>query len=277
MNSKRRRHVRQIGFQTRVRMNQKFNTKGQRDNRWGELAFTLGGAMTATAVIVTLYRQPFAPLVPILILIPLFLARFSERADIVGLMVGATFGNLTELLCDAAGVWEHVTRPVFGVAPFYIFACYPLLGLATPRLIAAVLGRARPVAEGAGAELRDATIIWALHLGLSCRFGADNGPQAIVCAACLALTVARFHSPHDLTTALLGGLLGMVWELPCTRWGAWRFPHSQLFGLIPFWLPLAYAVFFVNLGRITVALAEWRERAAMSSGRAATAVLDQRQ
>src|SRR4030095_1418441 len=277
MNLKRQQHARQIGFQMSVRMNQNFNTKGQRDKRWGEIVFTLGGAMTATTGVVTLFRQPFAPLALTLILIPLFLARFSERADIVGLLVGAAVGNLTELLCDAAGVWEHATRPVFGVAPLYIFACYPLLGLATPRLIAAVLGRARPGAEGASAGLRDATVIWALHLGLSLRFGADNGAQTIVCAACLALTVARFHSHHDLTTALLGGLLGMIWELPCTRWGAWRFPHPQIFGLIPLWLPLAYAVFFVNLGRIHVPVSESRERAGKSSGRDATAVLDQRQ
>src|SRR5262249_50747606 len=128
---------------------------------WDEIAFTLGGAMTATAGIVTLFRLPLAPLVLILILIPIFLARFSEWADLVGLVVGATFGNLTELLCDVAGVWEHATKPVLGVAPLYIFACYPLLGLATPRMIAAVMGCARPGAEGVRVAMRDATFIWA--------------------------------------------------------------------------------------------------------------------
>jgi hypothetical protein len=210
---------------------------------------------------VTLYRQPIALLALILTLIPLFLARFRERMDLIGLLIGATFGNLTELLCDVAGVWEHATKQVLGAAPLYIFACYPLLGLALPRMIAAAVGRTRPCMEGEASAFRDATICWALHLGLSCWFGTDNGAQAIVCAACLTLTLARFHSPHDLATALFGGFLGMVWELPCTWWGAWRFPHPQLFGLIPLWLPLAYALFFVNLGRITAALTQ------MASGR----------
>jgi hypothetical protein len=93
-----------------------------------------------------------------------------------------------------------------------------------------------------------------MHTALSCWF-TRNHEELIVSAVCLGLTLARFHSRHDLITATGGGMLGMVWELPCTHFGVWRFPHPQLLGLIPLWLPLAYAVFFITLSRITFAIA----------------------
>jgi hypothetical protein len=69
-------------------------------------------------------------------------------------------------------------------------------------------------------------------------------------------TLLRFHSPHDLGFGVVGAFLALVWELPCTATGVWRFAEPELAGLIPFWLPLAYAVFFINMGRASAALAQ---------------------
>jgi hypothetical protein len=100
-----------------------------------------------------------------------------------------------------------------------------------------------------------AALLWALHTGLSVRWGRHNGVETLVCLSCLAATLLRFHSRHDLFTALAGAATGMIWELPCTASGAWRFPDPQILGLVPAWLPAAYAVFFVNLGRVGAGLA----------------------
>ena len=227
-----------------------------RSARCADIACGLGGVTIATAGLLTLFDRPSILFVFLLIITSVFLMRWQRRSDYVGLFVGATFGNLTELLCDAAGVWEHPTRQVFGLAPLYIFGCYPLLGLALPRMIAGVASRERPEFEGEGSTLLHASLIWAAHAGLSCRFGRNNDLEMLVCLLCLVLTLARFHSTHDLITALLGGLLGMAWELPCTISGVWRFPDPQFLGLIPLWLPLAYAIFFVNLCRITAAISQ---------------------
>jgi len=221
---------------------------------WSDLGFALGGAATATTGLVLLFDRPVVLSLLLLVLALAMLLRWHRRSDIAGLFVGASIGNLTELLSDAAGIWEHPARPVLGVAPLYIFACYPLLGLALPRMTAGILKRERPQSEGT--TLRQASLIWALHLLLSCWFGLTNESEMIVCVACLTVTLARFHSAHDLTTAVAGGLLGMVWELPCTQFGVWRFPHPQILGLVPLWLPLAYSVFFVNLCRIIAAMGQ---------------------
>lgn len=119
------------------------------------------------------------------------------------------------------------------------------------------MGRARVDRGGALETLpvRDrlfAAVVWATHVGLSFRYGTTNEAELVVSLACLGVTLSRFHTRHDLATAILGALLGLVWEVPCTWTGAWHFPAPQLFGLLPAWLPFAYATFFVNLGRLSM-------------------------
>ncbi|MEW5847661.1 MAG: hypothetical protein AB2A00_02565 [Myxococcota bacterium] len=221
-----------------------------------DFAAVLGGAAAGTAGIVLLFNEPTALLVFMLLLCGVLLLRWHTRADLLGLLVGLSFGNLTEVLCDATGVWVHATRAFLDVAPFYILVCYPILGFTVPHLMNALAGRARERGEGSARALRDALLLWGTHLGLSCLFGTRNAPEAVVCVVLLGLTLWRFHTVHDLWTAAFGAVLGLVWEIPATVSGAWHFPAPQLMGLIPAWLPLAYAVFFVNLGRITVSLQE---------------------
>jgi hypothetical protein len=218
----------------------------------------VAGAAAGAASLALLHRRPLLLSAALAILAGALLARWRERRDLVGLAVGATFGNVTELVCDLGGVWIHATRQILGVAPVYIFVCYPILGLAFPRLTGALVGRLRRADEASGAGT--AALVWAAHVALSYRYGTDNDAELVVSAVCLAAALARFHAPHDLVAAASGALLAMLWELPCVRLGAWRFPRPELFGMVPAWLPLAYGVFFVTLGRITAGLAARVER-----------------
>jgi hypothetical protein len=214
----------------------------------------MSGAAVAAGAISALHHRPILLTVLIGLLVPLFLWRWHTPRDLTGLLVGATFGNLTELVSDLGRVWIHAAPQILGVSPLYIFACYPILGLALPRLTDTVAGRTRPTTEGDGAVLFQASLLWGVHLALSYCFGTDNTAELLVSTGCLGVTLFRFHSPHDTIAAASGALLALVWELPSTWSRAWRFPHPELFGLIPLWLPLAYAVFFINMSRITAAL-----------------------
>jgi hypothetical protein len=220
--------------------------------RFGDALATLVGASLATLAIVQLHAhtRPLALCIVLAALCGLFLVRWHRPADLAGLLVGASIGNLTEVLCDLKGIWIHASHQLFGAVPFYILICYPILGLALPRLVDALIGRPRPETEGANRQLPVAFGLWLLHIGLSMLYGTDNARELIACLLTLILTLIRFHSPHDLGFAGIGALLALVWEVPCTRFGAWRFAAPQLGGVLPYWLPLAYAVFFINLGRM---------------------------
>jgi hypothetical protein len=210
----------------------------------------LGGAVAGTAGLVLLYREPPAAAWLQGFLLAVLLFRWHTRSDVLGLLLGATAGNLTELLCDAKGVWVHFSRDVAGVAPAYILVCYPILWLTVPRLMNALLGRPRPPGETTVPDAILALALWALHTGLSYLVGTDNPQETLVCAVILAVCLWRFRTPHDRAYLAFGAALGLVWELPATVAGAWTFPSPQLLGLIPAWLPLAYAIFFCCLGRV---------------------------
>lgn len=221
-----------------------------------DLAAALGGAAVGTLGIVLLYKEPLPICVYMVLLLAVLLLRWHTRADVVGLVMGLTLGNLTEFLCDVTGVWVHHDRSIMNAAPVYIFFCYPILWLTVPRLMDALLRRSRPSSHAQGNAPYVAIALWATHLGLSMVYGTRNAYELVVCAVILGLTLWRFHEPHDVATALFGGFLGLVWEIPATVSGAWRFPDPQIFGLIPFWLPMAYAIFFVNLSRLNAWLVD---------------------
>ena len=220
---------------------------------WRDLAWVLGGAFAATAAICLWNSEP--PLLTLVMAVVLvaFVIRWGTTKDLVGLAVGATLGNLTEILCDIAGVWRHASAQFLGVTPAYILLCYPILGIAIPRMIDAVVGRGRPWKEGQGSVLSWAMLIFGAHVALCLQFAQQNSYLMVSTLICLGAFVWRFRSAHDRTTLLVGAAMGLLWELPCTYWGAWSFPNPQLFGLIPLWLPIAYAVFFGAIGRITSA------------------------
>lgn len=232
----------------------------KRDALW-----VLGLAALATAGIAAFAATRPLWVVPITAAVLMVcVARWRTHADRVGLLVGCTLGNLTELACDRAGLWVHAQRPLLDLAPHYIFLCYPILGVAFPRLVGAI-GEGRllrdaprpphPTEERGGVV--PAALLWLGVVAGSCLLGGD----LLLCAAFLVATLARFHAREDLIAAAAGAAIGLVWELPATLSGAWRFPSPQLFGLLPAWLPLAYAVFFTTSARLTAALAALSPRA----------------
>lgn len=221
-----------------------------------DLFFIITGAVLASASITAWYDRPLLVAAACAAILVAVVARHHRQRDIVGLLVGATLGNIIELACDAAGVWRHADRSVLGLAPAYIFLCYPILGIAAPRLVDALIGRARPLQETRRAVAPVAAVLLAGLVALSMRFGGDHSAQSIVCAVLLALTLWQFHSRHDGVTAIAGAIIALVWEIPATMAGAWRFPDPQIAGLIPLWLPAAYAVFFVTMGRLSAAFAQ---------------------
>lgn len=223
--------------------------------RVGDVVIIVGAAVAASAAIALWYDRPLTIAVTCAAILVALLVRFHEPRDLVGLVVGATVGNAVELACDAAGIWQHADRAVLNLAPAYILLCYPILGLATPRLIDALAGAGRARRELAGSVAPLAAGLLLLFVVLSMQFGRDASMQSLVCAVCLALTLWRFHSRHDLITAFAGALIALAWEVPATIAGAWSFPTPQVFGLLPAWLPAAYAVFFVTMGRLTAVLA----------------------
>ena len=141
-----------------------------------------------------------------------------------------------------------------GVAPAYIFLCYPLLGLAFPRLVDALAGRHRAAAEGSGTTLAHACMLGAALVILPCLVAGHATVQWLFCVMSFTLILRQFHSRHDLLCSLVGTVMALGWELPCTIAGTWFFPQPQLFGRLPLWLPFAYAGFFVTLGRMTIGI-----------------------
>ena len=217
----------------------------------GDGCFVLSSAAVATAGLVWLHQQPALLCVLLTVLMGAALWRWHGPRDLAGVLVGVVFGNLTELLSDLAGLWIHRTPQLFGVAPFYIFLCYPLLSLTFPRLVDALAGGERTAAEGSGTTLSHACVLWAALVSLTCLGAGHATVQWLFCVTCFAIILRRFHSRHDLLCSLVGVAMSLGWELSCTSAGTWFFPQSQLFGRLPLWLPFAYAGFFVTLGRMT--------------------------
>jgi hypothetical protein len=212
-------------------------------DRW----FALSLAVAATAGLAGWHTHPGWLTLFLAVLNGLAIWRWHSRGDWFAFALGATAGNATELAADAAGLWIHAERQVLGIAPPYILLCYPLLWMAAPRLLA------HPrfsFPRTTGPDAAYALTVWALHCAACC-LGSGTGAwlmgTSVLAAAALAI---RFHTAADLWFAACGGALGMLWEIPCTWSGAWRFPAPDLAGLIPAWLPVAYAVFFLSLNRV---------------------------
>jgi hypothetical protein len=221
-----------------------------------EVAVIVGAAALAAVAIALWHSLPWPLSATCGAILAALLVRYREPRDLVGLAVGATVGNAIELACDAAGVWQHADRSVLNLAPAYILLCYPILGLAMPRMVDALIGASRSRRELIGSVAPISAGLLLMFVLLSMQFGRDASAQLLVCTVCLALTLWRFHSRHDLITAFAGAVIALAWEVPATIAGAWQFPHPQVLGLLPVWLPAAYAVFFVTMGRLTGALAE---------------------
>jgi hypothetical protein len=222
--------------------------------RCSDACFVLGSAAVATAGLALLYQRPTILCALLIILTVVTLWRWHELRDLAGLIVGAVFGNLTELSSDLAGLWVHRTPQILGLAPAYIFLCYPLLGLAFPRLVDALAGGQRAAAEGSGTTLAHACMLWVVLVSLPCLGAGRATVQWLFCVTSYALILRQFHSQHDLLCGLVGTVMALGWELPCTVAGAWVFPQAQLFGRLPLWLPFAYAGFFVTIGRMTIGM-----------------------
>lgn len=208
-------------------------------------ALVLGGAIVASAVIVFWHSDRVVSTLAIAGVAAAIVATYHERRDLLGLALGATAGNAIELVCDLTGVWRHADRFILGLAPPYILICYPILGVAMPRLIDIF------TPPGKGEHRGAAGLLLVLLVGLSMRFGTDFAAQSIVCAILLAATFWKFHTRRDWITAGVGSAVALIWEIPATLAGAWSFPRTPIIGLIPLWLPAAYAVFFVTMDRLS--------------------------
>lgn len=230
--------------------------------RWWDVAWVLALAGAATAMLMTLYTRPLLLLSLLLLLNGVALIRWHSKEDLAHMLVGALFGNATELACDTAGVWVHANRDFLGVAPYYIFACYPVLALAFARLVGAAAGCSVPDGESRRRFAQAFVVLLGL-VAFSCRYGRSNGAESVVVVVFLLVSLFLFRTPRDRAAMAIGAFLGLVWELPCTASGVWHFPHPQIAALIPAWLPLAYAGFHVTLLRLgdAWALANAPERA----------------
>lgn len=229
--------------------------------RCGDAGFVLGNTAVATAGLVWLAQQPTTLCALLGLLLGVTLWRWHAPQDLAGLLVGATFGNLTELASDLAGLWVHRTPQLLGVAPTYIFLCYPLLGLAFPRCITALRGRQPALDAGGRTDLWHAGMLGGMLVSLPCLAAGHATVQWLLCAAGFAIIQSRFHTSYDLSCSLIGTAMSFGWELPCTMAGTWFFPQPQLFGYLPLWLPFAYAGFFVLLGRMTIGITRsWESR-----------------
>lgn len=229
--------------------------------RLADLSLIALAAIAASFVIATSYRDPWLSTFAIAILLLLLLARFHDTRDIVGLLVGATLGNAIELASDAAGIWMHADRSVLGLAPPYILLCYPILGFAVPRMVEALAGSPQSIFDRIGVVFPAAFAILLSFVALSVTLAHRPAAHTLMCTLILAITLSRFHSRHDVIAAAAGAFVALTWEIPATVYGAWQFPVADVFGLIPAWLPAAYAVFFVSMGRITAVLANETETA----------------
>jgi Protein of unknown function (DUF2878) len=67
----------------------------------------------------------------------------------------------------------------------------------------------------------------------------------------------RWHTHSDLAHFFLAFVLGPTGEFIAIHFGAWN--YSASFFLIPFWLPLAWAISGLYLKKTTEALAERNE------------------
>lgn len=218
--------------------------------RIADIAVIITAAIMASAAIVWWHDRPVLITATCALILAGMLARFHDTRDFAGLIVGATAGNAIELASDAAGIWQHADRSVLGLAPLYILFCYPILGVAMPRLTDAIAGAPAGRSEDRSSLFAAAALLLMFVIA-STRYGLDHSAQSTVCAGALVLTMIRFHARHDVIAAVAGALVALVWELPATLSGAWTFPQPVLFGLVPLWLPAAYAVFFVTMGRIS--------------------------
>ena len=210
-------------------------------------AVSLGLAIAGTAGLALGYSNPAVLATYLLLLNGVALWRWHDRNDWIGWTLGATLGNLTELSSDAAGLWVHATRGVFGIAPVYILLCYPLLWLVVPRLLHGV---AKASVRTSRRDASVALALWALHCSLSCAARDSKSLLTVISIALVATLLRLFPSRTDFVYAGLGASLGLLWEIPCTMTGAWTFPATDVAHLIPAWLPFAYATFFVSLNRV---------------------------
>ncbi len=230
-----------------------------RPERWREIAWTVGGALVATAAICAGHSRPWILFAALALELVVLARRGWGRRDTIRMMVGGVAGVITEVASEATGLWIHPHPQWFGIFPAYLMVCYLMLGFTVPRLVRAVAGAERSPAEGSRLALWGSTSVWVL-VTVGCALAAgSNGLLLAVCGMSLALFFACFRSLHDGITVGLGALLGLVWEIPCTLTGAWRFPEPELFGLIPFWLPLAYATYFGAVGRMSWSAVQWVE------------------
>jgi hypothetical protein len=86
-------------------------------SRCGDVCFVMGSTAVATAGLACLYQRPTMLCAFLITLVVVALWRWHEQRDVAGLVVGAVFGGLTELLSDLAGLWIHHTPQILGVAP----------------------------------------------------------------------------------------------------------------------------------------------------------------
>ena len=230
-----------------------------RTDRWREITWTVGGALVATSAICAGHSRPWILFGALALELIVLARRGWGRRDAIRMTVGGVTGVITEAASEATGLWTHPHPQWFGMFPAYLLVCYLMLGFTVPRLVKALAGAERSSDEGSRLDLLGSATVWVL-VTVSCALAAgSNGLLLGACGLSLALFLACFRSLHDGITVGLGVLLGLVWEIPCTLTGAWRFPQPELFGLIPFWLPLAYATYFGAVGRMSWAAVQWVE------------------
>jgi len=197
----------------------------------------------AVSAIVFFWRQPYL-LVLLLLPAPLALAARLGPSGLAIAAAGALIGPLTEAACVAGGLWSYAeTGGLLLIPPWLlvIWACFPTALWLIARGFqeeVAMPGRSLFAFCLAGIVLEIALFLTLSHslLLILAAF--------LLLTAAIILAVPRAERGTALILMAAGAVLGPVCEALPVAAGAWSYARPDVMGM-PFWLPLAYALFAV--------------------------------
>jgi uncharacterized membrane protein YoaT (DUF817 family) len=174
---------------------------------------------------------------------------WRTRQDVILGTTGLVVGPLVELAATACGLWTYSSPSVAGL-PLWVLPMWWIYPQAVTRVVAAMAGRG-PIP----ASMRFSVGLIFIVVSLLCALGMVWPTVAFVGTLILLGTfLRRHHTPVDVITLVVCGVIGPGAEWLPVSMGAWRYPDGPLFGL-PVWLPTGYGVFGAALIHLALALA----------------------